>query len=59
MLRDIVSSIKSHEIDDRRMKQALDMLLDYLLQFDGYGVNQSRGLFGYRQQERRYTGLLK
>ena len=29
MLRDIVGSIKHHEIDGRCMKQALDVLLDY------------------------------
>ena len=35
MLRDIVGSIKSREMDGRRLKQAIDAILDFLLQFDG------------------------
>lgn len=35
MLRDIVGSIKSREMDGRRLKQAIDAVLDFLLQFDG------------------------
>ena len=59
MLRDIVGSIESREMDGRRLKQAIDILLDYRLQFDEYAINHSKGLFAYRQRERRKTGSLK
>ena len=37
MLRNIVGSIKHHDIGSRRLKQAIDVLLDYLIQLDGHG----------------------
>jgi hypothetical protein len=48
MLRDIVGSIKSREMDGRRLKQAIDTILDFLLQFDG-NVETTEETPGYQE----------